>query len=101
MMRLGNIRADLEQFDYCELIFNLSSSGCDRGNLGCKYVYELLQREDDYEIPYNCYEIVYDWDDFIDVDGVDCVCFYDDDKGFLENNKKFFEVYGKPREEWI
>jgi hypothetical protein len=99
MIRLGDIRKDLENYDYCEVIFNLSEQGCEREKLGCKWVYELLQRDDDYMIPYNCYEVVYDWDDLGCGDGTDSVCFYSDKVGFLAKNEDYFKTYGKPWED--
>ena len=99
MLRLGDIRLDLEKYDYCEIIYNLSIKGCERNLESYKYVYELLDYCDDYKIPYNCYEVVYDWDDYGAGDGADCVCFYKEKEGFLSKNKKFMKSYGKPDEE--
>ena len=50
-------------------------------------------------IPYNCYEVLYDWDDYGAGDGADVVCFYSDKVGYLAKNKKAREVYGQPDEE--
>ena len=98
-MNLGSIRANLEDYDYCKIIYNLSNDGCKRFEQDYEYVYQLLELPDDYEIPYKCYEVIYDWDDFGVGDGTDCVCFYSSDKGYLNTNSKAYLVYGKPEEE--
>lgn len=95
MIKLGDIRKDLEKFDYCEIIYNLSTEGCERNKEHYKYVYELLMHEDDYEIPYSCYEVIYDWDDYGYGDGIDSICFYDDSIGFLAKNDKARMAYGE------
>ena len=82
MIKLGKIRGDLEKYDYCEIIYNLSDTGCQRNNLKFSYIYQLLMESDDYVIPYNCYEVIYDWDDYGFGDGADVVCFYSDTTGF-------------------
>lgn len=99
MIKLGDIRKDLEKYDYCEIIYNLSNTGCKRYEQEYKYVYQLLTLPDTYEIPYNCYEIIYDWDDYGFGDGKDSICFYTDNKGYLESNDKAYLIYGKLREE--
>lgn len=99
MIKLGSVREDLEKFDYCEIIYNLSTDGCERNKEDYKYVYQLLEFPDDYEIPYKCYEVIYDWDDYGYGDGTDSICFYDSDIGFLANNEKASIAYGEPEEE--
>lgn len=99
MIKLGKIRKELEEYDYCEIIYDLSDNGCKRYNQQYQYVYQLLMRPDDYIIPYICYEVIYDWDDFGAGDGKDCICFYSSDKGYLESNPKAYSVYGKPEGE--
>ena len=94
-MRLGDVRKDLENYDYCEIIFNLSTTGCRRWQQEYNYVYQLLQLPDDYEIPYKCYEVIYDWDDYGEGDGKDAVCFYSSNKGLLETDRKMKEIYGE------
>lgn len=95
-MKLGNVRKDLENYDYCEVIYNLTEHGCARYYEDYEYVYQLLEYPDDYEIPYKCYEVLYDWDDFGYGDGADVVCFYDNDNvGFLAKNNKARKAYGK------
>ncbi len=97
-MKLKDIRSELENFDYCEIIYNLSSSGCTRYEQEYEYVYQLLNYPDDYEIPYKCYEVLYDWDDFGYGDGHDAVCFYSEEKGYLQQNPRANRVYGKKEE---
>lgn len=100
MINLGDVRKDLEKYAYCEIIYNLTETGCERYNQSYRYVYELLQQHSDkYRIPYNCYEVLYDWDDFGVGDGSDVVCFYKDDEGYLAKNPKAKEIYGQPDEE--
>ena len=99
MIKLGRVREDLEKFDYCEVIYNLSTSGCERNREDYEYIYQLLMKDDSYEIPYSCYEVVYDWDDYGYGDGADVVCFYSDNIGFLAKNEKARDAYGKLEKE--
>lgn len=93
MIVLKDIRKDLENFKDFEIIFNLSETGCKRFEQEYKTVEELLSLSDDYEIPYKCYEIIYDWDDFGEGDGRDAICFYSEWPGFLERNEKAAYAY--------
>ena len=90
MIKLGSIRKELENYDYCGIIYNLSSKGCQRFNLKYDYIYQLLMEPDDYEI----YEVIYDWDDYGFGDGSDVICFYEDNEGFLAKNEKARIAYG-------
>lgn len=94
-MKLGNVRKDLENYDYCEVIYNLSNNGCKRYEQEYEYVFQLLDYPNDYEIPYKSYEVIYDWDDFGFGDGKDVVCFYSSEKGYLELNDKAKKAYSK------
>lgn len=98
-MILKDIRKELKGLEYCEIIFNLDETGCKRYEQDYEYVYQLLELPDDYEIPYKCYEVLYDWDDFGAGDGADVVCFYKNKKGYLAKNPKAKEVYGELIEE--
>lgn len=98
-MKLKNERKNFEGLEYCEIIFNLTDKGCKRYEQDYEYVYQLLELPDDYEIPYECYEVIYDWDDFGVGDGKDAVCFYSKKPGFLEKNELAKEIYGEPEEE--
>ena len=99
MIRLGDVRKDLEKYDYCEIIYNLDRPDYNRFEQDYVYVFQLLEYPDDYEIPYSCYEIIYDWDDYGYGDGMDVICFYDNDTGFLAKDEKARKAYGKLMEE--
>ncbi len=98
MIKLGKIRKELEPFDYCEIIYDLSPNGYRRFDQDYEFVYELLALPDDYELPYNCWEIVYDWDDFGYGDGSDAICFYTDTTGYLASDEKAMRAFGVPYE---
>lgn len=93
MIVLKNIREDLENHKNAEIIFNLSNKGCKRFEQEYTTVEELLKYPDSYEIPYMCYEVIYDWDDFGSGDGRDAICFYSQKPSFLETNKKAAYAY--------
>ena len=99
MIRLGDVRQDLEKYDYCEITYNVDRPDYSRYEQDYEYVFQLLEYPDEYEIPYNCYEILYDWDDYGYGDGKDVVCFYEDCKGLLAKDIKARKVYGEPEEE--
>ena len=93
MIVLKDIRKDLEKFKDFEIIFNLSEKGCKRFEQEYEKVEDLLKFPDEYEIPYECYEVVYDWDDFGVGDGRDAICFYSQYPGFLSRNEKAAYAY--------
>lgn len=93
MIVLKDIRKDLEEFKNFEIIFNLSETGCKRFEQEYNTVEDLLSFPDNYKIPYECYEVIYDWDDFGIGDGKDAICFYSKWPGFLERNKKAAYAY--------
>ena len=99
MIKLRDVREELEKLAYCEIIYNLDRPNYTRYEQDYEYVYELLQYPDDYEIPYGCYEVLYDWDDYGAGDGADVVCFYDDEVGFLAKDERARMAYGQPDEE--
>ena len=93
MIKLGDIREDIKSFKDFEIIFDLSETGCKRFEQEYTTIEELLNLPDDYEIPYECYEIVRDWDDYGLSDGKDAICFYTHRPGFLETHERAAYVY--------
>ena len=85
-MLLGDIREDLNKYKDFQIIYNITTSGSSYYNHKYTTVDELLKFPDNYELPYECYEVVYDWDDWGYGDGVDSICFYDNSPGFFQSH---------------
>ena len=95
MILLKDIREDLEKYKDFQIVYNLTSSGASYYDHSYNSIEELLKYPDSYELPYECYEVIYDWDDWGYGDGKDSICFYYHSPGFFERNKRLYKGYSK------
>ena len=93
-MKLGSIRKDLEQYKDYRIYYNIKNyKDFEKSD---KYISDLLKLSDNYELPYECYEVLYDFgcDGWYD-DGYNVVCFYTTGPGCLHSNWAYAKLYNK------
>ena len=88
-MLLKDIRKDLEQYKNYQIIYNITTSGSSYFEHEYNTVEELLKYPDYLILPYECYEVVKDWDDWGYGDGRDSICFYTKAPGFFESHPNY------------
>ncbi len=92
-MIVSKIRKELEPYSKLKVILNLRDSIWEH----TEYTVEDILSKD--EIPFECYEIIYDWDEFGAGDGHDVVCFYSKKPGYLETHPRAAYAYSKELKE--
>ncbi len=86
-MKVDKIRKELEPYSKLKVILNLRGPIWEHTN----YIVEDFLAKD--EIPFECYEILYDWDEYGAGDGHDVVCFYSEKPGYLETHPSAAYAY--------
>lgn len=89
-MNVTYLRKELEAYKHWKVILNLTENSWEHTD---DTVESFLEGKD--KIPYECYEKIYDWDEYGSGDGHNVICFYSKSPGLLERNEKARKAYGK------
>lgn len=89
-MLVKEISKELDAYKYWKVILNLTETSWEHTD---DTVESFLEGKD--KIPYECYEKIYDWDEYGSGDGHDVICFYSKSPGLLERNEKARKAYGE------
>lgn len=94
-MILKDVKDELKEYNNFRVIFNPKiKNNIIYPNYDFIYLHEMLDgKPDDYEIPYECYEILYGVYNGWDEDNV--ICFYSKKPGLLHSNYKLAKLYNE------
>ena len=90
-MRVSILRKELDDFKHWKVILNLSLKGWEHTD----YTVEEFLSKYEENIPYECYEKIYDWDEFGAGDGHNVICFYSEGPGFLTSDPRAARAYSE------
>lgn len=90
-MDVKNLKEELRLYTNWKVILNLTEDGTWEHT---EYtVEEFLKGKE--EIPFECYDVLYDWDELGNGDGHNVVCFYTKRPSLMESSVKFKKAYSR------